>query len=33
MILPFLSSNFLMERSAAEFDELEDFAAEPPSEE
>ncbi len=33
MILPFLSSNFLMERSADVFDELEDFAAEPPSEE
>jgi len=30
MILPSLSSNFPMERSAGEFDELEDFAAEPP---
>src|SRR6267143_746670 len=33
MILPSVSSNFLMERSAGEFDELEDLAAEPPSEE
>jgi hypothetical protein len=33
MIMPYVSTSFLMEKPAEEFDELEDFAEERPNEE